>query len=247
MSLYTNHELRDYELRDRSKRGLFLFLILVSIAVKAQISDTIKVKYRCESSPPIYQPRSFFFEHQDDVIEVTIIEYFRSSRSGPMWAVRTLIDDTIDIKVVDASTRIYLDICIGYYQFPVSIESGKDTIFLKLDGKLYKVPNSVVTSNPLSGIVKEGVVQVFPNPFIQELCIVHAGEFRYRLMDISGETIALGDGNGEMKVGQDVGKGIYFLKVMDTGGDKVFKIIKERALCMIANVSKSIQRRQFSR
>ena len=67
----------------------------------------------------------------------------------------------------------------------------------------------------------------FPNPFTNDLQLVHAGEFKYELMNAMGQIVESGSAINEVKVGNHVNKGMYVVNISQNGTKKVFKVIKE--------------------
>lgn len=72
---------------------------------------------------------------------------------------------------------------------------------------------------------KDGAV--YPNPFHEELHLLQAGDFSYQLMNSSGQLQKIGKGHDELRIGQNLPKGFYLLKVSQNGLSKLFKIVKE--------------------
>lgn len=93
---------------------------------------------------------------------------------------------------------------------------------------------SITTFNGISPIVTAleeadmlSNINVFPNPFHDAFTMSLHGTFHYKLMNVIGQVIESGEGIGEVKIGQQANKGLYFLNVTQNGADKIIKIIKE--------------------
>jgi hypothetical protein len=70
-------------------------------------------------------------------------------------------------------------------------------------------------------------VQVFPNPFVNEIMIQHAGRFRYQLFDSKGSLVQQGEVINEARLGQGINKGLYLLRMEDGNREKSVTIVKE--------------------
>jgi len=69
--------------------------------------------------------------------------------------------------------------------------------------------------------------QVYPNPFTNGLYVAQSGEFHYQLIDASGELVESGNGNSETKLGHNVSKGLYILKIIQGDNVRIMKVVKE--------------------
>jgi len=83
------------------------------------------------------------------------------------------------------------------------------------------------TSTDLDDSAAKGVSSAYPNPFHNALTVVQKGVFEYQIVNAAGELVESGSGNGEAKVGQNISKGLYLLKVIHEGNSKIFKLNKE--------------------
>lgn len=70
-------------------------------------------------------------------------------------------------------------------------------------------------------------VKLFPNPFNSSFQIQAKGTFTYSIFDSKGIELAKGEASGDDKLGNNLSKGLYLLKINQGGTEKVFKMIKE--------------------
>jgi hypothetical protein len=71
------------------------------------------------------------------------------------------------------------------------------------------------------------LVEIYPNPFSNDLTIKLNGEFKYTLFDVFGKLIEDGEGNNQKQIGSKLSNGFYLIK-LDKGGDsKTMKILKK--------------------
>lgn len=70
-------------------------------------------------------------------------------------------------------------------------------------------------------------VNVFPNPFTEEVNISTAGQFNYQLLAIDGRLVEEGAAINKIKFNSDLAKGVYFVKISQNATSKVFKVVKE--------------------
>jgi hypothetical protein len=63
---------------------------------------------------------------------------------------------------------------------------------------------------PLAG---PSSIKIFPNPFYGELQVLAAGEFHFQLFSVTGRLISEGSGSGEIRLGEGLVPGMYFLNV----------------------------------
>lgn len=70
-------------------------------------------------------------------------------------------------------------------------------------------------------------VLYYPNPFGAYVNVITKGDFGYQLFNLSGELVESGNSNGEVKLGHDLVKGLYFLKIIKGDKSRVLKLIKE--------------------
>jgi hypothetical protein len=89
-----------------------------------------------------------------------------------------------------------------------------------------KLVDAIVTTGIADNSILQGV-SVYPNPFHESVNLVQLGAFTYQLMDASGKVLESGEGNDEVKIGQNANKGLYLLKVTQNGISKHLKLLKE--------------------
>jgi len=156
------------------KLTYFTFLLLLASYMSVgQSVDSTLINFDCRYLGPSVWNKAdtVHFETKGSALLVTMIDYYSGTRNGPIWAVRTMHADTIVATIVDNSTQFFLDICSEYTVFQVPIDPNQGTILLKLNNKLYKIPN-VVTDIDLA---TEGPAHI----------------------DVAGETIYLTGLNGQ--------------------------------------------------
>lgn len=69
--------------------------------------------------------------------------------------------------------------------------------------------------------------RLFPNPFTSSFRIQTSEVFSYALFDAKGIEIQKGQANGQESLGNELGKGLYLLKINQGGREKTFKVIKD--------------------
>ncbi|MBC7389253.1 MAG: T9SS type A sorting domain-containing protein [Opitutaceae bacterium] len=68
---------------------------------------------------------------------------------------------------------------------------------------------------------------IYPNPFTDNLSIQVNGKFSYQLMTMSGEILIEGSGEDNLKINEQISKGMYLLKVLQGDKSQLSKVVKE--------------------
>jgi hypothetical protein len=87
-------------------------------------------------------------------------------------------------------------------------------------------PNcSVVTG--FEEVEENSEMKLFPNPFNSSFQIQAKGDFAYSIFDSKGIEMEKGIATSNEKLGSNLSKGLYMLKINQSGTEKTFKVIKE--------------------
>lgn len=70
-------------------------------------------------------------------------------------------------------------------------------------------------------------IQVYPNPFKEELTVEMRGSFHYQLMSITGVVVKNGEAVHKIDLGNDLPKGMYLLKISQGEESRLIKLIKD--------------------
>lgn len=70
-------------------------------------------------------------------------------------------------------------------------------------------------------------VKLFPNPFNSSFQIQAKGTFSFSIFDSKGIEMQKDEATSEAKLGNELSKGLYLLKINQGGVEKMFKVIKE--------------------
>jgi hypothetical protein len=84
---------------------------------------------------------------------------------------------------------------------------------------------SVVTG--FEEIVESTEMKLFPNPFNSSFQIQAKRAFSYFIFDSKGIEMEKGEATGNEKLGNELSKGLYLLKINQDGVEKTFKVIKD--------------------
>lgn len=68
---------------------------------------------------------------------------------------------------------------------------------------------------------------VYPNPFESTITLNKAGEYKYKVYDMSGRLLLTAQGEGESKLGENLETGLYWLEMESNTGSQVLKIQKK--------------------
>lgn len=71
------------------------------------------------------------------------------------------------------------------------------------------------------------VLKVYPNPFTNTLVVYQIGQFTYQLFDVKGVMVAEGKSIDRAEIGNNMGKGMYLLKIESDSVSKTIQVIKE--------------------
>jgi hypothetical protein len=111
----------------------------------------------------------------------------------------------------------------------ISLIQGEHIMRIAFDTD-YMNLNYVEFKDIITGITEDesSIIAVFPNPFADTgIQINNAGDFQYRITDISGIIVESGNGRRGHKVGKNLKDGIYFLMVENNNAVTVHKIVKQ--------------------
>ncbi|GAL84876.1 endoglucanase-like protein [Sporocytophaga myxococcoides] len=111
----------------------------------------------------------------------------------------------------------------------INLTGGEHIMRIAFDSD-YMNLNYVEFKDVITGIAEEefSSIAVFPNPFTASgIQINNAGEFQYKITDISGILVESGNGRRGHNVGKNLSEGIYFLIVENNNNVSVHKIVKQ--------------------
>lgn len=107
----------------------------------------------------------------------------------------------------------------------------ENTAYIYFDWNAPIITNTTYNFNNWTEGISEGNAQnihVYPNPTNESITIVSEGNFSYQLVDLSGRTVAHGEGMNSEKVNiANAASGIYQLTVTSTAGQSSLKVIKQ--------------------
>ncbi|MBO9699090.1 MAG: endo-1,4-beta-xylanase [Sporocytophaga sp.] len=111
----------------------------------------------------------------------------------------------------------------------ISLTGGEHIMRIAFDSD-YMNLNYVEFKDVITGIAENesSSISVFPNPFSDTgIQINNAGNFNYKITDVSGILVESGNGEGGLKVGKNLSDGLYFLIVENNNDVIVHKIVKK--------------------
>lgn len=107
----------------------------------------------------------------------------------------------------------------------------ENTAYIYFDWNAPIITNTTYNFNDWIEGISEGNAQnihVYPNPTNQSITIASEGNFSYQLVDLSGRTIASGEGMNTEQVNiENAAAGIYQLTVSSATGQSSLKVIKQ--------------------
>jgi GH35 family endo-1,4-beta-xylanase len=102
---------------------------------------------------------------------------------------------------------------------------GNNTSCVYIDKVVFQ-EGDVITGSDESAFPKT-MMQVYPNPFSDQIHVEAAGVFYYQLFDHLGKLLETGNGKDKIVLTNSLPSGLYMVKVTQEQHSKVFKIVKE--------------------
>ncbi len=98
---------------------------------------------------------------------------------------------------------------------------------ITLDAQSITTLNGKATITDINEDYRSKELNVFPNPFTDQLTLSCTGEFKYELYNLSGVMIEAHSGIDNVSLGKDLTKGVYIIKFQSNNNSQVVKLTKE--------------------
>lgn len=112
----------------------------------------------------------------------------------------------------------------------IDLTSGEQEIRIVFDSDYMNFNYMEFSSQVVTSLnsMDNASIEIYPNPFGNNGFVISSeNAFEYSLIDVSGSLMESGESTGSIKVGKTLPQGIYFLRIENSEGNTIQKLVKQ--------------------